>query len=310
MSSIPVVAQSAKIQHESHHESPLAKFVISGALSFWFELGFGYPAEFMKIAKQTTTVSYPNILKRAVSQKGIVGLLDGFFPWGSIYAVLKGAMFGVGHSISKNCLDGRIHDSFAEIAAGGMGGYVQGLSLSPVMLLKTRVMTNPAFRTSGSVMDTAAKSCLLGKQIVKQEGVRVLMKGADVFAAKRFADWTSRFVFVEVVEQGMKKYLHRTNLSRGEKCGAALAGGTLSALCTLPMDVIVAQLQCQNSGGVQEVSAYQIVKKQFKTGGAKHLLLWSYRGFVARVGHVALTTFLMKTISTDVYKYYKEHFGK
>jgi len=38
----------------------------------------------LKIAKQTSSLSYAGITKQLIANKGLVGILDGFFPWGSL----------------------------------------------------------------------------------------------------------------------------------------------------------------------------------------------------------------------------------
>ena len=67
----------------------------------------------------------------------------------------KGAVFGWGHAAAMKLLDGNqmFSDSTNTIIAGGMGGFVQGVALSPVLLLKTRVMTNDKVRTNGIRLD-------------------------------------------------------------------------------------------------------------------------------------------------------------
>jgi hypothetical protein len=62
------------------------------------------------------------------------------------------AVFGGAHAFAANQLEplveeGRISHLVAEVMAGGIGGGFQGFVLSPTLLLKTRVMTDPIFRT-------------------------------------------------------------------------------------------------------------------------------------------------------------------
>lgn len=103
---------------------------------------------------------YWQITKRITATKGIAGTLDGFVPWGMLQAVAKGAVFSWGQAQSASLL----HESTfltkeqKTVASGGMGGFVQGIVLSPLLLLKTRVMTDPAFRNSGGLLETAAAS--------------------------------------------------------------------------------------------------------------------------------------------------------
>jgi hypothetical protein len=43
-------------------ESPLAKFMVSGLVSWIFELGLGHPLELLKISRQTTNQPYSTII--------------------------------------------------------------------------------------------------------------------------------------------------------------------------------------------------------------------------------------------------------
>ncbi len=66
------------------NESPVVKFLISGTVAWTFELIIGHYLEFLKISKQTSELSYAQLTRNMVKTKGLVGVLDGYFPWGSI----------------------------------------------------------------------------------------------------------------------------------------------------------------------------------------------------------------------------------
>ncbi|CAM9777281.1 unnamed protein product, partial [Chrysoparadoxa australica] len=276
-------------------ESPLAKLVISGGVSWVFELIIGHYFEFLKIVKQTKKGTYLQLTKEMVHQKGIAGIWDGYFPWGSVQAIAKGGVFGWGHAFSKRRLEplvrkGTISKDFAEIAAGGLGGGFQGLVLSPTLLLKTRVMTDPVFRNNMSVWETSKQSAIVGLRVMKNEGMAGLMKGSLTFSMKRVADWTTRFFFAEAAgsllfKRGNADY----KLTFGEKISASLIGGSLSALSTIPIDVMVAQMQQASKAG-EKVSIVETFKRQHAKGGMEGLVGFATRGFCARVAHVALTT--------------------
>lgn len=136
-----------------------------------------------------------------MGQKGIAGLWDGFFPWGLLQAVAKGvrvsyvfggggwksfiictvdqsrltvpnaqAVFGGAHSFARAQLlpfvdRGEMNAMLAETVAGGIGGGFQGLVLSPTLLLKTRVMTDPIFREKMSMLETSAQSARVGMKV-------------------------------------------------------------------------------------------------------------------------------------------------
>jgi hypothetical protein len=286
-------------------ESPLVKFVISGAVAWGYEFMLGHYLEYVKIVKQTQPEkSYLQLTRNMIAQKGIAGVLDGFFPWGTVQAISKGAVFGFAHAAARKSLEPLVQKktlshSAAEVISGGIGGGFQGLVLSPLLLLKTRVMTDPVFRQKMGMWETTKRSSLVGMSVIRNEGVMALMKGSIMFSGKRVADWSTRYLFAEGIESLMSKS-HTRKLSTTEKLAASFLGGTLSTLATIPMDVMVAQIQQASKAG-QKVSAIEAFRYQLKQGGISGVLKFSTRGLIARIAHVSLTTALMKTGSTYVY---------
>lgn len=274
--------------------------MINGTVAFTFELFGGHTIEFLKIAKQTSDLSYAQILRNLVKHKGMAGLLDGYFPWGAIQCFAKGATFGFGHALGLKMLKGNVSDFTAEVIAGGLGGGVQGIVMSPLLLLKTRVMTDPQFRQTGGIWSTTVASSRVGLSVVKNEGLAALMKGSMLFSTKRVADWTSRFFFAEVVTSTWQSSKGQTPLNLTEKSIASLLGGALSATVTIPMDVLVATFQDASKAG-QKMSIMGVLSEKIRVGGVTGLIQYSSKGYVARVAHVSLTTLLMKTISSAVY---------
>lgn len=216
------------------NESPAAKMIISAGVAFVFELTIGHYFEVLKIQKQTSELSYAGITRVMIKQKGLAGILDGFFPWGAIQAVCKGGSFGLGHSLSKGAMKATGMDvkypRGSEVLSGGMGGALQGVVMSPVLLLKTRVITDESYRATGGVWSTAKMSSKIGGQIIKREGPVALMTGAPMFITKRFFDWTTRFLFVELVETAAKGGDVNAKLSPTTQYACSFAGGTLSAI--------------------------------------------------------------------------------
>lgn len=285
-------------------ESPFAKLLISGSVAWTFELLGGHYIEVLKIAKQTSELSYKEITMNMVKTKGIAGVLDGYFPWGSIQCFAKGATLGFGHALGRKMLDGKVSDSTAEIMSGGIGGGFQGFVMSPILLLKTRVITDPKFRGTGGTWATTVAATKLGVDLIQREGVMVLMKGAGTFTTKRVADWTTRYFFAEKVTEAVQgSKAPGVKVSFGEKMMCSMVGGVLSATVTIPIDVLVATIQDAGKAG-QKVSIVKTFQEKIAKGGIKGLLQYSTRGYVARVAHVGLTTMLMKTVSSAVYDRY------
>jgi len=296
----PFVAHSAAAPAGRGPESPLAKFLIGGAVTIVFETSGGHFVELLKISKQVSNDSYLEIARKVTAKKGLAGTLDGFFPWGGLQAVAKGSVFSFGQAASM----GLMHDwtSISKdskmIASGGAGGFIQGLAMSPLLLLKTRVMTDPAFRNSGGILATAAASFAVGGRIIASEGPQALFKGVGVFSLKRALDWTTRYLFVVWCENALGKQTKK--LSDLEVVAATLVGGSLSALSTIPMDVLVAGKQSAGSAG-KKMGVWETLQEKVKEKGWGGLAAYSTRGLVARCIHVALTTLMMKSMTTVVY---------
>mmetsp|Transcript_26045 Transcript_26045/g.24895 ORF Transcript_26045/g.24895 Transcript_26045/m.24895 type:complete len:219 (-) Transcript_26045:71-727(-) len=204
--------------------------------------------------------------------------------------------------------DGKIPKQLALTLAGGIAGGFQGFVLSPLLLLKTRVMTNPVFRERMSALQTTLLSLKVGLDVVNNEGLPALMKGSNVFALKRVFDWSTRFYFADVF---CKLFLYQLSksastvvdtLSPTQKIAADLLGGTASTLVTLPLDVLVAKTQDAKKAGVQ-VSAWDMITKDYKEGGWNGLYKANMRGFEVRLAHVCFTTVAMKTGTGFMYDF-------
>jgi hypothetical protein len=173
----------------SKWRSPARQLLVVSGVSWVFEGCCGHQLEFVKIIKQTTQKPYPVIVREIIAQKGLAGFWDGFFPWGSLQAVSKGAVFGWANALMRKSLRpltdaGTFSESTSDNIAGAGAGGVQGFVLSPTLLLKTRVMTDPIFRERMGMLQTTMKSCEVGGRVIAREGVFSLMKGAPTFAFK------------------------------------------------------------------------------------------------------------------------------
>jgi len=219
----------------------------------------------------------------------------------------RGSVFGLAQAAALNSLQPLVKDGYfsagtANIVAGGIGGGFQGFVLSPTLLLKTRVMTNPIFREKMSIVETTRRSTMVGMEVIRKEGAAALMKGSVVFSAKRVADWTTRYFFATWVEDVMFKRGNAAHkLTTQEELISSLLGGTISSFATLPADVMVSQIQQAKKAG-QRVSIVGVFKEQLAAGGIRGVTEFATRGFIARVAHVAFTTAIMKTGASVVYR--------
>jgi Mitochondrial carrier protein len=141
-----------------------------------------------------------------------------------------------------------------------------------------------------SMLRTTILSFRIGYDVAKTEGVLALMKGSNVFAAKRVFDWASRYFFADSFE-ALFGLLHPAGqtLSVAEKSVSSLLGGVFSTMFTLPLDVLVAKSQDAKKAGVK-VSALKLFQDELKEKGMAGLRKAYMRGFEARLLHVCLTT--------------------
>lgn len=81
-------------------------------------------------------------------------------------------------------------------------------------------------------------------RVIQREGIRALMKGSLVFSSKRVADWSTRYFFSSMIElHAFKGGDGDVEIGNMAQLTSSLLGGTLSALVTIPIDVMVAQIQ-------------------------------------------------------------------
>jgi len=289
------------------------RLLVAALVTILYEAVLGHLLEFTKIVMQTSPpgTSYGEVLSKITAEKGLPGIWDGFLPWGVVQSIFKGGVFGLAHAMASSYL-GPLADSgvmpkqLAQTLAGGIAGGFQGFVLSPTLLLKTRVMTNPIFRENMSLLRTTLLSLTIGMDVVRKEGILALMKGSDIFALKRVLDWSTRFYFSDIAEALLLRYSASGTLTNGEKIAASLLGGTASTISTLPLDVLVAKTQDAKKAGAK-VSAVELLKQELEERGWKGVWDTTMQGFEARLAHVCFTTVVMKTFSPIVYDFL---FGK
>ena len=125
----------------------------------------------------------------------------------------------------------------SNVISGGIGGFFQGLVLSPLLLLKTRVMTDDIFRGKMTMLNTIKNSTIIGHRVIMNEGITSLMKGSGVFSFKRVMDWSSRYLFSEYFKEVFYTNQGVYKLTIAQNLGISMLGGTASAIVTIPIDV-------------------------------------------------------------------------
>lgn len=281
----------------------MKRLIVAALVTLLYEAAIGHLLEFLKIVFQTSPpgTTYLQVFKTITAEKGIAGIWDGFVPWGVIQSIGKGASFGFANAYAMQLLSPLLSSKkLLATLAGGIGGGFQGYVLSPTLLLKTRVMTNPIFREQMSFLQTTLLSLKIGFDVIQQEGALALMKGSNVFALKRVFDWSTRYYFSELFISLFLKLLQSDKLSVGQNAIADFLGGTASTLSTLPLDVLVAKIQDAKKAGVA-MSPFQMILDDLNEHGWSGFLENYTKGFIARLLHVCFTTIAMKTGTKIMY---------
>jgi len=283
----------------------MKRLIVAALVTLLYEAAIGHLLEFLKIVFQTSPpgTTYQQVFKSITAEKGIAGIWDGFVPWGVIQSIGKGASFGFANAKAVQFLTPLLSSSNPKLLAtlaGGIGGGFQGYILSPTLLLKTRVMTNPIFREQMSFLQTTLLSLKIGFDVFKEEGPRALMKGSNVFALKRVFDWSTRYYFSEIFISLLLKLFHSDKLSVSQNAIADFLGGTASTLSTLPLDVLVAKIQDAKKAGVA-MSPFEMIMDDLNAHGWSGFLNNYTKGFIARLLHVCFTTIAMKTGTKIMY---------
>lgn len=280
---------------------PGLKLLVGSVCTIIYEFFIGHIFEILKIQKQINPhLSYSDIffILTSDSTKGIFGIWDGYFPWGFLMAMCKGAAFSYGLAMFErlftyllNSDSNRRSKQNISIIASGFGGAFQGLIMSPLLLLKTRVITHERFRSmKGGAMATMIASANIGSLIISQHGFLALFKGMHIFAVKRFCDWITRYFFVDLL---LKIFVDDDDGKHGKVKWYTitfwtLIGGSISALCTSFMDVMVALIQDEKRANDNSIGFLSLIADMY---GNSEII---QRGLFLRLLHVTTTTVLMK----------------
>lgn len=210
------------------------KIIIGPIMVLSEMLLLGHYMENIKILKQISDQTYPQIIRHMWGQYGRKSFFLGLYPWGLLQTV-KGLPIAFVQSKVYNHLTD-YNETHRMLISGFSSGVVQGIFLTPTQRMKTIMMTkSPTY--------------------VYQYQYKSLFHGIGPMMLRRGTDWCLRFYGVHLIERRLNKKIENMTLS--EKIGAGFLGGALSGL-TNPIDVIIARTQ--ESKNIDQ-NAWKILQK-------------------------------------------------
>eukprot|EP00126_Sphaerothecum_destruens_P009605 Sdes_comp20547_c0_seq1m15268 len=287
----------------SKKQTPLKKALITGGAVIAEMVSGGLFMENVKMEKQRTSLPYPVLMKRILSQ-GVRGFEAGLWPWGVILGITKGTVLG-GYKvhIQHQCVDFGLSRKTSEYVSGFGAGAVQGAFMSPILLARTRVNQSLTERAAKGIIDTSMLTEMkISQKIIvegiQKEGFGLIFQGMGVCIAKRALDWGSRFVFLEIFRSYLKNNRpseQPAKLSDTENLLTAFAAGAVSVAVTVPIDRLMPLLQAQ--GRNSQVSLWQEIHHKFKLEGPSTL----FRGWLMRTIHTGYHTMFAVFVADKLY---------
>jgi hypothetical protein len=257
------------------HRIPKEKLVIGPAMVLLEMSLFGNYFETIKIHKQTTNKSYPQIINNLWNNYRFKSFHLGFYPWGMSQCI-KGVPVLFVQSESEYLLKKyNIGNNKKRLAISGLlGGMSQGLMLTPTQRLKTIAITQTRY--------PGMNTYHLLRNYVNTYGYKTLFNGLTPMMVRRGSDWSVRFYGIGLMSNYLGKEINQMSLQ--ERLLTGCFGGLLSGF-TVPLDVLISKTQQANINS----SSYQVLLEQIKNHGYHSFM----RGYTMKVLHACHHTAIM-----------------
>lgn len=253
----------------------------------------GHYNESLKILKQATNKSYPNLMRGLWREHKFRGFYLGFYPWG-LSQIVKGLPVLFVQAETHNFLtkNTNITKDNAMILSGMCGGMSQGVFVTPTQRLKTIVMTYP--QSDGRNLN----SLEIIKETYRRGGFKTFYSGLLPMVIRRGFDWALRFQGYHWMENRIKKYKKIDKITLTDKINCGIFGGMLATITT-PLDVCVAESQKYSN---KEKSLYNVVNEVYNNYGWRGFV----RGWGIRVIHSCYHTVWVCGVGSFVFNYIRE----
>jgi hypothetical protein len=250
---------------------PFEKIMIGPFLVLGEMTIFGHYMESLKITKQATGKSYPEIARQFWKIDGPMSFYRGFYPYG-LLQMGKGVpvVFTQGEIKYRLDMNTNLSNTNKGIISGIIAGMSEAFVSTPLQRLKTLAMTNTKLK--------GANTTPILFDLIKKEGIIGLYKGLPPMLMKRSFDWGIRFGTISKCNQIIKNRNGPDyQLTAFDKIGTSFAGGAISCF-SMPFDSWIANCQKHDQ---KNINAIQVAKNMYHQEGIKSFT----RGLVMRLFH-------------------------
>jgi len=218
----------------------------------------------MKMEKQRTGLSYNKIFKK-FRNNGINGLYSGFLPWGALLGYGKGFIVGGVSYKLKNYFNNKNYNSSISSIYTGLGsGICEAIYMNPIMIARNKINLNQTKQINNrSFLDEIKFSSRILKKNIKKEGITSLYNGCSLLIFRRSLDWSSRFLFIDLLNNYYKNLKNR-ELNFKESSFITMIGSASTTPITTPIDRVLPILYTNGKN-----KAFMIIKNKIKTEGYK-----------------------------------------
>lgn len=239
----------------------------------------------MKMEKQRTGLSYYKIFKR-FKNNGVNGLYSGFLPWGVLLGYGKGFIVGgISYKLKNYFNNKEYNSSISSIYTGFGSGICEAIYMNPIMIARNKINLNQTKQKNNrSFLNEIRFSSRILKKNIKKKGILSLYNGCSLLIFRRSLDWSSRFLFVDLLNNYYKNLKNR-ELNFKESCFITMIGSASTTPITTPIDRILPILYTNGRD-----KTFMIIKNKIKTDGYKTF----FSGLVFRsisVGYYTLFLF-------------------
>ncbi|GMI12967.1 hypothetical protein TrLO_g11065 [Triparma laevis f. longispina] len=271
---------------------PAYEKILIGPLCVLGEMATGgHYIEVLRLAKQMSPQTYPQIHSTLVSESGLLGAFyRGMIPWGLIQCV-KGLPVLFVQGETKHLLSNHtpFPQSRIEPLSGIAGGIAQAFFVCPTQKLKVMAIADPKY----SVM----KPINVIKSVVNDIGLTGLYDGLAAMCLRRGMDWMIRFTVSAKVNLYVRSLKDDPTepLKLHELMGCGIVGGAFSAI-THPIDCVITNSQKPSYVGSKDpISVAKVIYRESGAAGFG-------RGLAPKILDNSYHTMWMYGIGTFIYE--------